>query len=222
MDNYLNDLICTYLGETDWDYEAGLSEDDAEDFLDSIQYSGIPVYDYEIGATKLVIIPYDSHYVIKIPYNMAIHYGEYFDFTGLPKGVNDYCQYELILYNMAKESGWADFFLPIQYLGEFKGIPIYIQNKAEDYFSCTINYASENSKKIVTKRIKETDFLRSFTLPFDWVACCLDWLHSLNELRKFFYFLEKEKISRDLHRGNIGFYQNRPVIIDYGGYFEEV
>ena len=70
------------------------------------------------------------------------------------------------------------------------------------------------------KRKEDQNFI-PLSLPFDWVACCLDMLHSIETLRQFFYFLENEKISSDLHRQNIGFYHNKPVIIDYGGYFED-
>ena len=213
-------LLDELLGETNWDYSAGFFEDNVENFLESLWYEGLPTYDYEVGATKLVILIPGCNYVIKIPYNSACFEGEPFDFFGLPDGFDNYCEYEVHLYNIAKEAGWDNFFLPIQYFGKYKNIPIYIQEKAESYFDCIIDYASENSKKAVTKNTKETEFLRSFTVPFDWVACCLDWLHSLYEVRKFFNFLEKEKISRDLHRGNIGFFKNKPVIIDYGGYFE--
>ena len=214
--------IESFLKETHWDYSAGFSEEDAEIFLESIWYEGMPNYDYQIGATKLVIIPTDLDYVIKIPYNLATHFGEYFDFNGLPKGFDDYCQYELSLYEIAEAEGWEELFLPIEYIGEYKGIPVYVQQKAEEYLCCYINYASEDSRKIVENKRKEDRYYLSLSLPFDWVACCVDVLKSIEKVREFFRFLENTKISRDLHRSNIGYFNNKPIIIDYGGYFEEV
>lgn len=214
--------IESFLKETHWDYSAGFSEEDAEEFLESIWYEGMPNYDYEIGATKLVIIPTDLDYVIKIPYNLATHFGEYFDFNGLPQGFDNYCEYELHLYEVAHDAGWGNLFLPTEYIGNFAGIPIYIQAKAEDYINTYHDYATEDSKKAIMNKRKENRNFIPLSLPFDWVACCYDVLHSFDKLRQFFCFLENEKISRDLHRANIGFYKNKPVIIDYGGYFEEI
>lgn len=216
--------IESFLKETHWDYKAGFSEDDAEEFLESIWYEGMPNYDYEVGATKLVIIPTDLDYVIKIPYNMAYFEGDCYDFIGLPQGFANYCEYELHLYEVAHDAGWGNLFLPTEYIGNFAGLPIYIQPKAEEYGKNFCDYATEASKEAIMNKRKEDrrGFLNFLSLPFDWVACCLDILHSFDKLRQFFYFLENEEISRDLHRANIGFYKNKPVIIDYGGYFEEV
>jgi len=221
MDYNIKDIELLFK-ECYWDYEAGFSENEAEEFLESMWYEGMPNYDYEIGATKLVIIPTDLDYVIKIPYNLATFEFEYFDFTGLPKGVKNYCEYELELYKIAKDKGWENLFLPIEYIGKFKDIPIYIQPKAEEYGKRFCDYATEASKQAIMNKRKEDKGFFFLSLPFDWIACCLDMLHSIENLRKFFCFLENEKISRDLHRANIGFYKNKPVIIDYGGYFEEI
>lgn len=216
----LLELLNELFGETYWNYSDGLCEDAADEFLESISSEDMLNYDYEIGATKLVFIPAGYNYVIKIPYNLACYEGDTFDFFGLPEEFTDYCEYEVSLYNKAKENGWEQFFLPIEYVGKYKGIPIYIQQKAEAYRYSIIDYATEDSKQaILTKRKEDKNFL-PLSLPFDWVACCLDVLHSLEKVRNFFCFLENEKISRDLHKGNIGFYKNKPVIIDYGGYFE--
>ena len=220
--NWNLEVLNTFFGETNWDYSAGFSEEDVDDFLESMWYEGLPDYDYQIGATKLVIIPCNTTFVIKIPYNEAIHFGECFDLIGLPKGFNDYCQYELALYEIAEVEGWEEFFLPIEYIGEYKGIPIYIQEKAEEYLYCPIDYSSEDSRKAVENKRKEDRYYLPLSLPFDWIACCLDILKSMEKVREFFRFLENTKISRDLHKANIGYFKNKPVIIDYGGYFEEV
>ena len=102
-------------------------------------------YDYNHGATKLVIIPKKEDFVIKIPYTGSYeYYSGYYsnsiyrqgreDYWEFVAGENpfrpwDYCANEIIRYDKALENGFAKYFAKTELLGFIHNYPIYIQEK---------------------------------------------------------------------------------------------
>lgn len=203
------------------------TENEVENFIYSIDSNTVPDFTWDTGATKLVIVPFDRDYVIKIPFNADY---EYTRFEGMKYASNNYCEVETVIYNFAKELNYQDLFLPVEcvYHTIEDKYPIYIQEKVDHFY---INTGENDKKKSYnSKALKEVDkefgedYFNPFfgKLPFDWLAGCLLILnYDFKKLRNFLYFLEKYDIT-DLHELNFGYtVNNTPVIIDYGGYNEE-
>ena len=217
--NYNIKDIEKYFNHIDWNYNIDMfSEDDADEFVYNMEKEIAKTCDYAFGASKLVIVPYDLDYVIKIPFNCVYDLGEVYPFTSVPFHLENYCQAEEEIYELAKEEELEKIFLPIEYVGEIKTFPVYIQQKASDFMEQ--DYSSAKSREIILKERNANQYFIPSSLPFYWVASCLDQLGSIEKLRRFFYFLENENVIHDLHPGNIGYCNQCPVIIDYGGYFE--
>lgn len=189
-----------------------------EDFLISaINCEKCPSFDWNDGASKLVIIPDKENYVIKIPFNSGYDgYDDKYDFS------QNYCETEKDLYEkiLKEEPLFAQFFLPLTRIEEFTEYDIYIQPKCQVYF-CTeekersLSYSEESLKK-VKKKIFNVDT----NLPVDWIAALTEVLQDIYLVEEFFNFLGKYDIHQDLHKGNIGYYNNKPVILDYAGFYD--
>lgn len=175
--------------------------DSIEDIENKI-VSQIPYGNYSFyavsGATKLCLIFENEKLVIKIPFNATYDYME----NKIVKFRNanyynilleswDYCSKEVEYYNRAKKWGLEEVFLENKKIGFVNGYPIYMQQKAEFKY-------------------EETEI--------EW------WTNCEEHYGKKFYskligFLSSWHIE-DLHSHNLGYYNDRPVIIDYAGYNE--
>lgn len=176
---------------------------------------------WETGATKLILFPQDSNFVIKIPFCGEM----YDDFNGLyapfvhAKEPNkwDYCKAESLIYRSAILENLDTFFAETKYIGSVNNHPIYIQEKVSIFFESKNSkyYSKEESKKIrnLCSRLDLycfhpywlSDFLKFYTKE------------SLIKLQNFLRF----NYIQDLHGGNLGYRANgMPVIIDYGDYYE--
>lgn len=185
---------------------------------------------FDIGATKMVLIPDDADYVVKIPFSHSLadvakwneELGEYEyesyceEFTCAPFGGGwDYCHSEVEVYYLAQEHNVAQYFLPIQHIGDVNGHPIYVQEKVEmyDYFSTKSHSRDdEDSAK---------DSCKSRNLDMFNVSWCTDFIltygiDAFADLDEFFNVIGLT----DLHDGNIGYYHGVPVIVDYAGFYE--
>lgn len=239
MDSRINEIVKVYIENFHLNDDEGFTDQDVDNFLWTIN-GKVPSFDYETGASKFVIIPEGEDFVIKIPFtgcyeDCKCSYDEekqewlppeyeYMSFYGASDETGaDYCAAECNIYEEAEEEGFEQLFLKIEKVTECDGIGIYIQPKAQS-FSRTYNhgwYASNKSKEAVRKAIenKPFDYEPGFTInsfPVDWTASCLDVLGSLDELNRFFQFLTDN--SGDLHENNIGYYNGKPCIIDYGNF----
>ena len=225
-------------------FEGHFTEDDVDDFISSIP-AKVGYYDYDLGATKMVIIPEDTEYVIKIPftgqytYNSPYYdedlkewveseYENYVDFCGaFSEWGNNYIEAEIRYYNMAEEAGWAEYFLPIEYVYDWDGIPIYIQQKADLFCSEgeheQVLYSSkENREKCLSIRnLNHTKWLELDKFPISWVASLMDKMKSFDKVKSFVDFLIEKTIYNDLHYSNIGYANGHAVIVDYGGYYDD-
>ena len=242
MDSKIVEIIGKYMRNFHFNYDGGFTEDDVEDFIWYIDRDSVPSFHYEAGASKLVLIPDEYDFVIKIPFTGAYaEVGEYYDdeqgewvtsedggcyedFYGSSddSGCN-YCAAECEIYEEAKDNGFEQLLLKIEKVGEFNGTPVYIQPKVKSftYTGNTEKYSSNKSKEIVKeeKSKRKKDFgITICSFPTDWSASCLDILGSIDELNRFFEFLNEK--SGDLHSNNIGYCNGKPCIIDYAGFWD--
>ena len=205
----------------------GFAEGDVDYFISSIDKKKVPEFDYDTGATKLVIIPENRDYVIKIPFNGKYDYNwdsredGFISFYGAEEDGwgDDYCAAEQLFYHRAEEAGYAEFFLKTEFEGNMYGYPIYTQKKVEDFCNYTpdeiqASYSSGDSRKSL-----KSNMIAS--LPYYWTAACLTAFNEdLEKLNDFISFLKETGILSDLHTGNLGFVNNKPVIVDYGGFYD--
>lgn len=124
---------------------------------------------------------------------------------------------ENALYDEAKEmsENTADMLLPNEYVGDFNGIPVWIQRKVSvsdsNYFEDYRPSAEENEavSKVEAKSIFSRGFL--FSIARKYGNAIFEILETINILGL-----------DDLHGGNIGYLKNGdPVIFDFAGYDDE-
>lgn len=132
-----------------------------------------------------------------------------------------YCRSEAYHYETAKEYRVTQVLLPIQLEIVVNGIEIYRQTKFQcDWTDLPIN-ARRQMDKAYRNFMNEQTFhkiQRGFesTPANRWIARCTQ-LYG----KKFMRSLEKWTTDfqiNDLHNGNIGLFNNRPIILDYAGY----
>ncbi len=176
-------------------------------------------FTFEEGATKCVIIPKETDYVIKIPFdgeyrNNEEEEEEFYMFTGGGQEGWDYCDQECAFYeDIIKDSGFEKFFLSNNVLSF--DWPMYTQQKAEVYVD-SYRKTSNKSKQMV-KEMKRSIWTN---LPNIWLELCLENFNfDVNKLKNFICFLDDN--FSDLHRSNIGYVGNQAVVIDYAGYCEQ-
>lgn len=178
------------------------------------------------GATKIVLNPGPlDDFVVKIPFTHSLYEG-YDDDTEEPYekteefsmapfgGKWDYCRTEVNVYEMAIEDKVEQYFLPIYYIGDVKGHPIYIQEKiivSDEYCSSSTFEDRAEVKKSCDEKLLDmfnTEWVTDFVMTYG--------IDAFADLDKFF-----GKIGlTDLHSGNVGYYHGVPVVVDYAGYYE--
>lgn len=203
---------------------------DNDDFMENIKN----YFSYEYGATKIVLIPkYElniRNYVIKIPYSGNNKYSYYLDLNGEEHEEEsyeefynadceeepwNYCQAEVNRYKIAYEEGFKDNFAKTEYIGEVRGYPIYAQEK------CTVFSRSSGGKFYSTFALEETS-----NLTHNYYGINLKWLTDFrffygdNHLSNFINFISNNEWDDDLRSDNLGYIGDRPVVIDYAGYYE--
>ncbi len=174
------------------------------------------------GCSKGVIFLKDADFVIKVPFNTNDEDNWLMDFTGAINAVNhwDYCAVEEALYKLAKVKGIEACFLPIYEIGKINGYPIYKQ-PIGDIFACKgiMKYDHEKVETTTNNFYKQHKVPSEFKyrLPLEWVydVILAYPTHLVVDLLSFI----KNNIT-DLHSANIGYYKNKPVIIDYAGFNE--
>lgn len=190
-------------------------------------------YDYAYGATKLALIPVslDKDFVIKIPYTGAYsleeyYYGyknhkrkrdEYWEFYGgeCEDRPWDYCAGEVQRYTVAAEEGFADCFAKTEFLGDINGYPVYIQEKCTT-FSAT-RYKHKHS---LEERRKTSKCCHNYSeIDENWLTD-FRLYYGEAKLIRFILFLKKHQWDDDLRNENIGYIEDRPVLIDYSGFLD--
>lgn len=182
------------------------------------------------GATKLVLFPkQDSSIVVKIPFEYSVdmeekwndetqeyEYGEYYPLCGATGNESwNYIEAEVAIYEKAQAAGVEDFFLKNTFIGYVHGHPIYVQARVTmfDDRCWDGEYYYSKAERDSLKKIEQNQYC-----PFceEW---SLDFIRYYGEqaLEKLLNFIDEECLD-DFHMGNIGYIDDIPVIVDYGGY----
>lgn len=169
------------------------------------------------GASKLVFMPFDEKYVIKIPFNgnYKAYQQEYTSFE-MANTYNywDYCLKELEIYHKAKAKGLGKFFAKIRLI-ENNEHPIYIQEKAvlfseaSDWEGLEFYYGQKHSTE-------DIGYSYPLSIPNEWLEIAISHYGKIM-VDRLINFLINEYLD-DFHDGNLGFINGKPVIIDYSGY----
>ena len=170
------------------------------------------------GATKAVIWDNSLPYVLKIPF-------------GYPNDeLKDYCEIETENYSLAQEIPEISvFFAKSQFLFEFRGVPIYLMDKAKcneseiEDRAFTSGLAHYEKLNKFQKNINKKDF---FTFSDKFVhSCDEDRIHDLlveqwgEEVVNIFWEFCENNCINDLHFGNWGILNDKVVLVDYSGYY---
>lgn len=189
-----------------------------EDFLiSSINCEDELSFDWEDGASKLVIIPEDKDYVIKIPFNGNFYVDEgYFNFS------QNYCETEIDLYKRIADENplFSQFFLPLTRVDEYNEWDIYIQPKCQAYHNAAEKDKSKSYSKDSLNKVRNEKILYNSALPKDWLAAVTEILKDVELVKEFVDMLEEYDITQDLHMGNIGYCNGKPIILDYAGFYD--
>lgn len=234
----LEDKIAKIVDLLDIPSQMGCYEvDDYSQQVDDIDYDLVCTHKLNVsvyhGVSKMAIVPNDSKYVVKVPFNGSWYTEEYYDedtdtyeyseeasfkeFWNAndidADGANhwDYCENELIKYERAADAGFEMFLAETRFYGYKENHPIYLQEKVIEFF----NYRSRRSASDDSR--KKASSLDCCVTP-DWLALAIDW-YGYEKVKDFFKFAKEQKMDRDLHGGNIGFTENgRPVLLDWAGW----
>lgn len=190
-------------------------------------------YKYYYGASKLVLLPKEANFVIKIPFNgiYQTYYddddNECSDFKENENACNDnyfywdYCATEVLAYRRAKSCHVERAFCKTVLVGFVKKHPIYIQEKAVPY--CNIHdyddnfcYPTERSLK-VRKSAEELGLEDCWWNPV-WQTDAFEY-YGKKQYQRLIKFIDDYCIE-DLHSGNIGYIGSRPILFDYSGWAE--
>lgn len=186
-------------------------------------------FKYEFGVSKLVIIPIDEDFVIKIPFIGEYDYDrcETVNFACAnndDKKCWDYCFTEVLYYHEAKKYKAAEILAKSRYIGTVQNYPIYIQQKVETYYShfCNGNNNSNSDDVFEPKEmdLKEKTFYSKCSeknidvFNIKWMMDVFDYYGE----KKFDKIMKFVSLLNDLHNNNIGYIGTRPIILDYAGW----
>lgn len=136
----------------------------------------------------------------------------------------DYCEMEADYYRKAKELGIAEMLLPIELFAVIgDNIRVYVQ----PMFSYSVeNLPYKVQRSLMEKYGKATHSKVYRKICQGFFSDCPSsvWLGAAITLygKKSLRLLEKwtkENRINDLHSGNCGFLNGKPILLDYGGYF---
>lgn len=209
--------------------EFGIGGTIGENLISHIKYKLEQINEFiyvERGMTKLVIIPPNCNYVIKIPFNGHYYDNEFYFFeeAANEEDFSDYCLTEYIKYQQLKKENLECFVAKTVYYKTIDNTRIFIQEKVIPldspwaYSNISIPNPSENSKKIVSS-IFSNDNIMDF-YDTEWASNCVE-LYGAQKTKNFFLYcsMQDPDIIEDFHDGNYGYRKNgEPVILDYSNY----
>lgn len=196
--------------------------DGLDEIESAIIYNEEP-YLFRYGSYKMVFIPDEEEYVIKIPFNKVQCFGRFVD-------IPDNCLDEIKIYERMKERGFANFFSEVTFLENYNDIPIYIQEKATTYYNTNCNRIK--NCKLSGRRYKKflkwidkkgIDYSSSYIIdiPKSWWAAALRY-YGFQKVKDFAEYILSEELDiscvcADLHGDNFGFRESdgSPCIIDF-------
>lgn len=222
MKEYIKELLknCSSLNELN------LSNNNYEDIL--ILKMNEEEGSYVTGASKVVFIPKNKDYVVKIPFTgysedsfFEDENGDWYDeykykeFEGANNGNNDwdYCLRELYIYHKAKAAKVERVFLKTIYEGTINDFPIYSQPKVSNFVEDRYVTCSKEEIESTREKIKKKNF--NVFSP-TWLFYAFNY-YGEDYIFRLLSFIKEEEIC-DLHCGNLGWVGNKPVIVDYAGF----
>ena len=231
---YNTEKLLTIFKDVPLNINKAFSEQDNEnlnDYISKTLFDGKYIYEY--GATKLVFIPLtEDNFVIKIPYTGNWHhsgsyysensnvyypgddYYEDFEHARSEESDWDYCAVEAERYIKARQAGFGSCLAETRLLGFINEYPIYVQEKAIPLSDCKKSHTHTKEERTITSKIckdcfLDTDWLTDFRLYYGKAT-----------LINFINFINENKWDNDLVSRNIGYIKNRPVLIDYSGFYD--
>ena len=165
------------------------------------------------GATKVVFF-FDElpEVVVKIPF---IGDDEGFEFE------IDYCAREAQVSEALDEAGCGDMVCRTYFLGNYHDRPIYVSERAtEDFHSGSLSHHYHSCKEDVHQLVQNLrwDYSCVRSGVTDVWENMLDCFGKERVMELINVFEEWEV--NDCHYGNIAYKNEKPVFIDYSGYFE--
>ena len=219
-----------------------LTEDNVENLIfDYLPEKFLNSFNYDNGATKLVLIPQGADYVIKIPFDGScssytsysysskrnsfgyydrhytghMTYDESQPFKGAIYGGGwDYCYVEAVIYKKAEKAHIEKAFAKTQFIGEVAGHPIYMQQRVDPFYRHIIDKDESSSDTSSTAYICKKHNYSRFNLV--WQTDVINY-YGEAFFHRLMNFIKEEEIN-DLHRGNLGYLNGRPVLLDYSGF----
>ena len=173
------------------------------------RFHEIPNCERATGAFKECLIFPDMDYVLKVP----------FSFYKNSREEGNACEDEIRTYQSAKEAGVEKVFLETWFIGYIaNGRPVYGQAKA-DYTAGALPGNKITKYERITKTVTGNMQSRVVRGMYDhdvnrlWVEMFIS-LYGKNFARKFEAWT-KETHLIDMHSGNIGYRNDKPIILDY-------
>ena len=125
----------------------------------------------------------------------------------------DYCFAEESIYQMSLENNLNNFFLKIEFCDFYEDTPIYKQVRASQ-----IGHYGSHSLVSEESRNAAAEIKRSFDTDTDFTALLIE-SYGFEAVEKLVEFCERFYVN-DLHSGNIGFFGNLPILLDYSGFHD--
>lgn len=199
-------------------------------------------FDWAHGVTKGVIIPFDSNFVIKLPFygaedcvgyedgledyeEIQARYGDNWSdrvaifevcpFNGAWSNDGwDYCEAEARIYKEAVNEDLDFLFAKTEKIGEICGWPVYCQERAVMFDDEDWESPAES---IVDRArdLRNMDEAHCQTSSY-WIAALLE-NYDEDTYWRLCEFCQKYCIE-DLHEGNIGFLDGSPILVDYSSF----
>ena len=216
-----------------------LGENNVEDFIENkTHFPETFKFTWNMGASKLVILPFGEDFVIKIPFNGTYcddeidyetgevlsegrwecftseeYYSENMDFDG------NYCGREADISDIATAEDLEECFAITECVGRCGDYLIYKQARATTILADVLDEKSDSLSLEERKSIRDKcNNMGVYGFNIYWLK---DFLEFFGEeiLKQLDRFINTYGIN-DLHTSNVGYIGNRPVLIDYSGYFE--
>ena len=153
--------------------------------------------------------PEDGYFIVNDPLNGAYDYVTETDYE------YDYCGVEEQLYKEAEAEGLAPLFAKTEFVHRINGYDIYIQEKCEETYGDSGRTYSDKDKESgkTVEELEDDHYYSEFALC--WL---IDVYNTYGEemLIKLLHF--EESWLSDIHYGNYGYRNGKPIILDYSGF----
>lgn len=185
---------------------------EVRDRLEELGYrrSQISVHD---GATKICLVFDKTDFIVKWSYNCDDEHSESLK--------------ECRIYACAVEAGLACFFPKTEVLGKWGDVTVIIQDKV-DYSVSDCSWDKKQHYQHIANTVTNRIFSKmehgfrigcgyDRDLDTTWGKLVIS-LYGKRVTKKLCEFIQEYKIN-DLHSSNIGYKNDRPIILDFSGYY---